>query len=219
MNNPIAFHLNRFSQLCAYVLLFASCIPCGISQGALVYTFSGQVPTHTSPLGRPLEDTHPFIEPGETWIATFVIDENARPSYSRRPIAIYDQAVKSGSLKFSGGYVAPFNFARLDVTVMDDGEGIYDGVAVSFGFRIQAITNSNPLNSIGLPGPGTRFLPNPSYVSNWPQLQYSDSYGGIVYFADLSNNIRFSASIPEPTSLTLASLLGGSLVLARRCRR
>jgi hypothetical protein len=217
MNDPTAFRLNRFCQLRAYVLLLAGCVPCSISQGALVYTFSGQVPSHTNPLALPLEDTHPFIEPGETWVATFVINENARPDYFRVPLAQYPRAIMRGSLRFSGGYVARHIIAAgYDVWVMNDGEGVYDSVTVNVGgLYIRAITDLNPLKSLALPGRGTRLLPNPSNLPNWPQFRFIETIGAIVYKADLSNNVSFAA-VPEPTSLALALLLGASLVMAHR---
>lgn len=202
-------------------LLTAVCL-CGTSHGAIVYTFFGQVPTDTNALS-PLIDTHPFVEPGETWVATLIIDENT-PVTQRQIYA----AVKGGSLKFSGGYVAPDTFVGATVRGVNvEGDGL-DAMSIDaqrtigetrVGVHLQAISNLNPFSSRSLPGPGVNLVPSPSSTDTaWSQLDLRDNFGRVSYTAALSNNVAFSVTVPEPTTLAVAPILVVALVAARRRR-
>lgn len=220
-------HLARISamllnSLRAIVLLLAVFNAFGTTQAAYVYTFSGRIPSNI----HPSTGTHPSIAPGETWVATFIIDETTPKQSLGSTEGDYPGAVVSGELKFSGGYVSPLNFAGFGVGV--NNSPVIDSIHVyGFGVRtgsivFQAVSDRNPLGSANLPVPGTNVFPNPSVaVANfgYTQLLYADLYGGISYFTNVGYNVSFAATlVPEPASLAVASLLGGSLVLARRRR-
>lgn len=208
------------TSLRAVVLLFAISHTFGASQAAIFYTFSGQVPSNTDFL----LGSHPKIAPGETWIATLVIDEIWRGTSWGGDYLIYYGAVKSGSLVFSGGYVSPIDFYWFNITVSNDSN---DDVPLDYiglsntteTVHFSAMTDLSPLSSNNLPAPGTRIVPGPTAnTSTVQQFKYSDSLGTFSYFGKVGTNISFAAFVPEPTSLALASLLGISFVVARRRR-
>lgn len=218
-------YLNRFISCCLFALLLAIVNNCCTSHGAIVYTFSGQVPTITNPLS-PLIDTHPFVEPGETWVATLIIDENTPVTQ----LQIY-AAVKGGSLKFSGGYVAPETFVGATVRVVNvEGDGL-DAISIDAqrttggtlaGVHLQAISNLNLFSSRSLPGPGVSLAPSPSSTdTEWSQLDLRDSFGRVSYTAALSNNVSFAATVPEPTTVSMTALaaLAASPVAGYRRQR
>lgn len=221
--------LNCFIRLCLFALLLPIVNNCCTSHGAIVYTFSGQVPTITNPLSPLIDthlDTHPFVEPGETWVATLIIDENT-PVTQLQNYA----AVKGGSLRFSGGYVAPETFAGATVRVVNvEGDGL-DGISIDAqrmtdgtwaGVHLQAISNLNPFSSRNLPGPGINLAPSPSSTeTGWSQLDLRDSFGRVSYTAALSNNVSFAVTVPEPTtvSMTALAVLAASPVAGYRRQR
>ena len=217
-------HIARVSpmlMICvrAVALLFAFSNVVGTSQAELVYTFSGQMPPNTDwVLG-----THPQIGLSETWTATLEVDETS-PGWEYGSALIYRRAIKSGSLVFSGGYVSPVDFSSFDIIVDNDShdDRPEDHIFVtnnSGSIHITATSALNPLSSNALPLPGTTIVPGPNDNPTrlW-HFAYSDSLGDITYAGNFGTNVFFSATVPEPASLTVASLLGGSLVLARRRR-
>lgn len=187
-----------------------------VSHAELVYTWTGQIPINIDPGLY----NHPLISKSETWTATLIVDETTPPSEVHSNYALYKGAVKGGSLVFSGGYHAPFSFSGFTVGVANNAtvDGVY--FSGSVGSRewitISALSYSNPSDSLSLPAPGARIDPSPSVVqNNHTQLRYGDTVGRLTYTTATSNNVSFSATVPEPTSLAMASLLAGSLVLPR----
>lgn len=206
-----------FICLRAVVLMLTVSSAAVTSQAAYVYTFSGQIPSNLHPsLG-----SHRSISTGEAWVATFVINETSPNQGVGSTEGSYLSAVISGELKFSGGYVSPFNFAGFGVGVINT--PVNDSIHVA-GFSqgrsivFQAVSNQNPLSSTRLPVPGTNLFASGGLNDGYTQLIYSDRSGGFEYFTNLINNVSFSATVPEPAALAIASLLGASLVVARRRR-
>lgn len=125
------------------------------------------------------------------------------------------------------------NFANFDVDVSKDTDqdtvSVYSRVKIidpvtdavrEEAINFTAISQLKPLPSMNLPPAGTSLLPE-SYTFfhfNYTQFRYVDVLGLAVYGVHDGHNVSFSATVPEPASLTLASLLGGSLALARRRR-
>jgi hypothetical protein len=185
------------------------------SHGSYIYTFKGTLPTS-------LVSTIPAISPGESWIATFVVAPVA--GIYEKQWANFPGAVVKGTLHFSGGYKSPYNFAGFTVYVHNvsnvDQIAVYGGVDGNY-INMSAYSDLNPLLTADLPNPGMQFQPHPvpNFGAGYPQLTYGDDLGDVSYNALTANNVSFAATlIPEPTSLALASLLGGSLALARRRR-
>lgn len=186
-----------------------------ISHASAIYTFKGTVPTSIIP-------TNPAVSPGESWIASFVVKQV--PGIYDTHSAKYPGAVVNGWLRFAGGYQSPYSFAGFTVNVhsssSDDEVAVY-GTVDGHYIRMASNSDLNPLLSTDMPLPGKQFQPHPlpNLGAAYFQLTYVDDLGEVSYYARTSNNVSFAATVvPEPTSLTLVSLLGGSLVLARRRR-
>jgi hypothetical protein len=203
----------RTKWIASLSLSLAMLASASISHASAIYTFKGTVPTSIIP-------TNPAVSPGESWIASFVI--KSVPGIYDTHSAEYPGAVVKGSLRFSGGYQSPYSFAGFNVNVhnsSDDGVAVY-GTVDGHYIRIASMTDLNPLPSTAMPLPGKQFQPHPTiHGAAYYQLTYVDALGEVSYYARTSNNVSFAATeVPEPTSLAVASLLGGSLVLARRRR-
>ena len=159
------------------------------------YIFSGQVPTGAS--------SHQFVSDGETWQATFQVDENASGSGSN--YVIYENAVLSGTIEFSGGYSADLDIAplgRVEIFndlpyegVLIDGVGVLDASSNS-NIRVFALfvhDGSGPLPDGNLPGPGT------SFATHWSdmldpavQLGFNDGANGSVLYGTDQGTVSFS---------------------------
>jgi hypothetical protein len=196
---------------------------CGNLQADIVqYTFTGQIPLD------PTENTHSEIENGEFWEANFLVDLNT-PNQSLD--GLYPNALISGSLSFSGGFTAHFDFFNTsDLQVLND----FDLVIMEEPFDFIQIREANTgeafvwvaflttdlsfLTSDALPGPGTSGSPMPpTYDAALFQLFYADFTGAVQYTTQAANNVTFSASaIPEPSSFLAILLMTMSVTMRRR---
>lgn len=188
-----------------------------------IYEFSGVLPEEAI-------NTHPFIKNGESWIARFFVDSTVPDAAGQSTFGSYRGAVISGHLEFSGGFVAPLDYAGYDVYVFDDpvpliNSRIYvDAVQVSadFGCRFQ-VSNAEDLSSLTsdvLPEPGYSFMsgPDPTDIP-FHQLQYFDEFGSVEYTGDMAHNTQFSASavveptvvVPESFTVTRGEFISGGL--------
>ncbi len=161
----------------------------------LVYAFRGVLPSGAS--------SHASVSDGETFTAYFTINPFTMDSDAAPEIGRYANAVVSGTLTFSGGYVASLDFSNYDALVFDNlgGEPV-DGVSVRQGFDIvfQATTRDlSTLSSDALVAGGTEFASGPDPdTETYLQLIYADAGGTIVYDATSAHNVLFRAkdSIP-----------------------
>lgn len=207
-------------NLLAIVVSVAACISTTLvsstADADLIYEFTGAIPVGA-------EDTHSVINPGDTFIGTFIVDDSIMDSETDSSLGTYAASVVSGILIFStstGAYVSPLNFAGIDVLVANNfadtsSSSVYDGVAVfdasGGSVAITAITDSlATLSSDSLPAAGTSFssAPDPLTIDSGV-FAYGDALGGVSYDAAVANNVTFSAStIPEPASIAVMGLLG-----------
>ncbi|MEZ6093391.1 MAG: PEP-CTERM sorting domain-containing protein [Pirellulaceae bacterium] len=209
------FHFFKVFILCALLALPS------VARADLVYTFSGVIPVGAS-------DGHSIIGIGDTWTASFVVDENT-PSSGSSFFATNDYAgaAKSGTISFSSGVsrtiIDASNRADYTLYVMNDGSPaatdsvfIYYTTPTTNPFSMRALDFNNPLSTRNLPGLGVTLTPSPSTSSTLHQLSYTDANGVVVYDVGDENNITFSVSaVPEPSSFGLF-LIAGLLGLSRR---
>lgn len=190
----------------------------GQAQASIQYRLSGVVPDGAS--------SHSEVSAGETWTATFLIDETTPAGPNDFPNASsYHNAVLSGTLEFSGGYVSPFDFSSgYDVVVFNEATAGFDALfiretATNAGIRFQAVTIEDAFSSTALPLSGAGIDPSPDFVATgFIQLAYSDSLGSIFYDTSSVNNVTFGV-VPEPTTLLVWGGLGlCSCLVWRRSR-
>ncbi len=187
-------------------------ITTGTTRGDLVqYTMSGVLPDGST--------IHPFISDGESFVATFIVDRSILDSDDDPQIGYYLNSVVFGTLEFSGGYVAPANYAGNRTVVLNDWQGA-DTVSIRGNGLIVQANNEDlaTFDSDVLPAPGFGFVsaPDPGSIDYF-QLSYGDDLGSVFYVSSQANNVRFQASgIPEPAS---ALVLGVWLLGLQRRRR
>jgi len=183
------------------------------------YVFQGVVPGGVS--------NHSMVADGETWTATFVVDSTTADVNPDPQFGVYEGAVVSGVLEFSGGYQPFIEFSGATAFALDDVFAPADADVVSVrgefnnsNFVFQANTTElSTLTSDALVGPGLSFdsFPNPSELEYFV-FTYADEFGDISYFGDIANNASFvsSAVVPEPSSLSLCGLV--MILVLRRTR-
>jgi hypothetical protein len=183
------------------------------------YVFEGIVPVGVS--------NHSMVADGETWTATFIIDSTAEDTNPNPQFGVYEGAVVSGTLEFSGGYAPFVDFSGATAFALDDVFAPADADVVSVrgeyndsNFVFQANTTElSTLTSDALVGPGLSFdsFPSPSELEYFV-FTYADEFGDIVYFGDTANNASFvsTAVIPEPTNVVI---LGWTVLGLLRRRR
>ena len=200
----------------ALALLLAACLPAFSHADLVVYTFSGVLPSGST--------NHLEVSDGESFTATFLVNDGVIDGESDPKIGDYVGAVVSGTLSFSGGYISPYDFSGYNINVLDD-VNLTDSVTASLPTQLVVFSvinnvDLNSLNSDELPGPGTFFSSDDSNsgISGSPQFNYIDDRGMISYTTSNASNTSFRVSvIPEPTSFVL--ILGTSLMAIGRRRR
>ena len=194
------------------------CFVCFCSFGhadIYVYTFNGTLPDGAS--------THSMVSDGEDWTARILVDSTTPDTNSAVDFGVYEGAIVSGTLEFSGGYSADtFDFSGSEVLILNDVFGA-DSISARGEFGINNFVfqaNNEDLTSLlteDLVGPGFTLdaFPEPATFEFF-QLLFTDEFGTLSYFANQTNNVSFSASaIPEPTCLPVA-MLAAALVSRRR---
>ena len=204
--------MHRIGFLLLFSLLF---VVMSANADFVTYQLTGEIP-----IGADLN--HPFVTGGETWTANFIVDTfTASIGDIFGDSAGYQDAVVSGSLFFSGGYIPEVDFSGYDVVVFNDTAAGFDAIAFGFdlangsldGSLFQALTTNDQFLSLDLPDVGSSLTPAPSLTEDaFFQLSFTDDFGTVTYNSGLANNVSFEA-IPEPSSLLILSsaLLGISL--------
>ena len=175
------------------------------------YQFSGVIPDGFS--------NHSLVADGEVWTATLIIDSNTADVNPDPKFGVYEGAVVSGTLEFSGGYTPVVDFSGATAFALDDVFAPADADVVSIrgefndsNFVFQAnTTDLATLDSDELAGPGLSFDSFPSNADlEYFVFTYGDQFGSIEYFGDTANNASFVATavVPEPSGFTMLALLG-----------
>ena len=157
------------------------------------YVFTGQVPDNAA--------NHPMIDAGESYVAKFRIDDKKRDSRSEPELGLYFSAVQFGTVEFSGGYQAPYNFAGLQAVVLNNAQNS-DSVAIQASGLAFAVGSTNfvdldVLDSDALPQAGVTFDPAPIPYDGpiqLIQLIYTDSLGSVQYVANTQHDVDFAAT-------------------------
>ena len=130
----------------------------------------------------------------------------------------FQNSILSGSLEFSGGFVATLDLSIGGILIGNDFAGIVDVIQAGGGnFNVQANTSDlSAFESDQLPIPGTILNSNDTAPSDFIQLVYGDDFGLVAYGVENASNVNFSATaVPEPTGILP---LIASLVYLRRRR-
>ena len=168
----------------------------------LLYEFTGFIPDGTS--------SHSMIADGETFTATFLIDDSVADSNVDSTNGLFSSAILSGSLEFSGGFAASLDFSGLSVSVGDNVGDVtsLDVVQIGggIGLVIQVVNfvDLDSLQSDALPNAGTAFQSATSDSSDFffVQLFYTDEFGSVLYSSADSVNTTFLArNVPEPSAV------------------
>ena len=198
--------------------LFLMVLATSVRADFVTYQLNGEIPA-----GALLGD--PNVTIGESWTANLVVDTSTPLSNPGETSAGYEDAVVSGSLEFSGGYIPDIDFSGFDVLVFNDTAFGFD--AISFGTDIasgiatgsvfQSLSANDGFSSLSLPGIGASLTPvQPTTDVAFAQLTLVTRNGAVQYTSADSNNVTFVA-IPEPLVAPLIGL--ASLGICRRRNR
>ena len=158
------------------LFLFLSLCICGAAQGQIhLYTFTGELPAGAS--------NHDFVADGESWTAVIGLDVSTIDSELNPEFGVYTDAVRFGSLNFSGGYESGLDFNQGNAFILDN-VGASDSVRVSGpGYTFQ-VNNENLDTIIGdsFLNLGTQITPfNDPAALEFFQLTLFDEFGSINY--------------------------------------
>ena len=194
--------------------IVASVAPGTAKAGLILYDFSGIVSAGATV-------THDDIAIGESWKARFVIDDAVADSNADPTAGAYLNSVLSATVTFSGGFTKDLNFDpipdQFGVDVADnqfasfDGVGAYlaDGDAWLNASVIQS-ADLTTLTSDNLPSTGVSFTGISQPLSGFATgtFDFVDDNGQSISLVSFSDGeISFAASVPEPNSFGMLSLL------------
>lgn len=207
--------MHRFLWLATVAITFTHS-----AHADIIYEFSGALTTGSS--------SHTGILDTEDWTARFLIDDSFPDMNADPNVGAYLSSVRAATVTFSGGFTKSLAFdAALDpleqfgVDVSNDNFGfdavgafLADGVFLAPGTAsISASALSLDLSTIAddtLPGAGLSFL------GDIGTFDFTDNDGQSVSF--VGSDVSFVASVPEPGSVGLLSLLALGFI-GRRCRK
>lgn len=215
--------MNRILAL-SILLVFANT---GVSSADIVrYEFSGVIPVGAS--------AHSQISVGESWVASFLVDDSVADAFSDPNVGIFP-GVLSGEFSFSGGFSQVIDVTGWGVVVVNDA-AVDPGFADVISIREIGVSTPFPLVQAhhydttppsllvddSLPIVGTAFASQGLSVdpASWLyQLRFEDQQTGEFVDYDTRNALNTSlriTSIPEPGSGVFLTLLVGLGFLRRR---
>lgn len=187
--NTLARSFGHFSRVTIVLLGVVLIAATNTNAQNKIYEFRGTLPPGAS--------SHPEVEDGETFTATFIVNTSVADTLSETYAGNFPGASIIGTVRFSGGYVSTTNFTNGDVNTNDNFPYTVPVDAVwiqSTGIYVMAFTtDGSTFSSDALPASCVSFSTDAG-TFNPTMLSFQDPGGTIYYDASMGDNTIFTVT-------------------------